>query len=587
MASTTATATASATDISGFQKDELDQVVASLKEALRDPELRQLSQRAVQAKVWHLQPKVSAMMQRLRKDEEVLRQQIMVQMSELIYKFHEHTLDTTLARAGILQDQRVGAGSSLDKTESFDLFCLDAKERLYLIMKEYDWLKEFFRLYPLHFYENSFQFVDRIPNKKLKVKVAVVGLGIGGSMAVSGLAKAGIAVTGLEKRKEQGVSSVGSRYQNASWRAYDVAAKMLDEQAYEELVKYRQQINIRYDDGSTGVMTSDRVQIILGNAIEHSIASAKRYGANLKFGVNDALNDITSDSCDIVALFAGAHTSEVFPEIKEEMKMLSWDDINSDCKMWLRIKESDKENFFCARNGEVGAEHWHYTIESARNTVSDIERVRNVLQSQYSRAMSKLEGSEDDSQKTQVKEKLEGQLAQLQKVQTMIEEGKTPGGRFDYIFTNAPTNEHNLAKRDTVAGDGSIVLEGGYTVEVKIASNAKFTSKPVREKFQSELVICGGDACVPPNPQAAYGATLACESADMVVQLAIATGHLNSILADMKEMASFVNDEWVQQVVDLKGLLAEYFNVRGRAENYFQFVQTLICNLYSLPPFEE
>ncbi len=574
--------TMSTMSTSGFTREELDDVVACLKKALTDPELRKLNQRAVQATVWHHQPQVSGMMQRLRRNEESIRQQILEAVSELIYKFHQHTVRTSLARAGILHDKRVHAGSSLERAETFDVFCLDAKERLYLLLKNYDWLRDFFRLYPLHFYENSFQFVDRIPPKKLKVKVNVVGLGIGGSMAVSGLAKAGINAVGYEKRNETGPSSVGSRYQNASWRAYDVAAKLLDEEAYEELVRYRQRFDVQYEDGTSGVVVSDRVQIILGNAIEHSLASAKRYGATLKFGVQDVTG--TMDDSDIVALFAGAHTSELFPEIKSEMNMMTWDTLLSDCKMWLSIKESDKENFFCVRGGEVGAEHWHYTIESARNTVEDIVRVRNCLQSQYDGAVGK---TDDETEKEKMKATFEMQLRQLDKVQAAVEEGETPGGRFDYIFTNAPTNEHNLSKRNEVAKDGSIVLEGGYNVEVKIAANSKFTAKPVLNKFKTQLVVCGGDACVPPNPQAAYGATLAVETADLLCQLAVGVGHVNAILDNMKRMSDYVDEEWVQEMIQIKHLLTEHYNARGRAENYFQFVQTLICNLYSLPPFDK
>jgi hypothetical protein len=197
-----------------------------------------------------------------------------------------------------------------------------------------------------------------------------------------------------------------------------------------------------------------------------------------------------------------------------------------------------------------------------------------------------LEGVEDAGEERQrLVEKFEAQLKQLDSVQADVEEDRTPGGRFDYIFTNAPTNPHNLAKRDEAGKDGSIVLEGGYRVEVKIASNSKFTSKEVLDKFNTSLAVWGGDAAVLPNPQAAYGATLACESADMLVQLAVGYGHLNAILEDMEKMKAFVDEDWVQEVKQLKSLLSDYYNARGRSENYFQFVQTLICNLYSLPPF--
>ena len=563
-------------------KDELDGVVQCLKIALSDPELRKLNQRAVQATVWHHRPQVSTLMMRLRRNEEAIRQKIFTAVSELVFKFHEHAVEVSLARAGILQDKRVHLGSSLEQPDSFDLFCLDAKERLYLILEKYGWLEDFFRLYPLHFYENSFQFVYTIPPKKLNVKVNVIGLGIGGSMAVSGLAKHGVEVVGYEKRNETGPSSVGSRYQNASWRAYDVASTLLDEEAYEELVKYRQKFTVQYDDGSTGFVVSDRVQIILGNAIEQSLASAKRYGATLKFGVQDASEAI--DKSDIVALFTGAHTAMLFPEVGPEMGIMEWEDIQSDCKMWLQIKESEKNDFFCVRGGEVGAEHWHYTIESARDSISDIIRVRHCLDSQLKVALSSCRDNQMEQER--IKARFELQMKQLDKVQKSLDEGCTPSGRFDYIFTNAPANDHNLTKRSESAKDGSIVLEGGYNVEVKMASNCMFATEPVLDKFKADLVVCGGDACVPPNPQAAYGATLACETAEMVVQLAVAIGHLNSILEDMKTMSDFVNDKWVKEIQLVKVLFSDYYSSRGRAENYFQFVQTLICNLYSLPPFD-
>jgi hypothetical protein len=51
-------------------------------------------------------------------------------------------------------------------------------------------------------------------------------------------------------------------------------------------------------------------------------------------------------------------------------------------------------------------------------------------------------------------------------------------------------------------------------------------------------------------------------------------------------MRDYVDNEWVQEIQEVKMLLSDYYNARGRAENYFQFVQTLICNLYSLPPFD-
>ena len=205
-----------------LQKDYLNQVVEAVKVALHDEKMRSLNQRAIQAKLWQNRL-ISSYMGELRRTEDCIRSEIMSKFSSLIFRFHEHALATTLARSGVLSDPRISAGSSLDeKKDDFDIACLDAKERLYLILKNYGWLEEFFRYNPEHFYENSFQFVDRIPPKQLPVKVNVVGLGIGGSLAVSGLAKAGIEVLGVDKRSRSGARSVSSRYQNASWRGKTV-----------------------------------------------------------------------------------------------------------------------------------------------------------------------------------------------------------------------------------------------------------------------------------------------------------------------------------------------------------------------------
>jgi hypothetical protein len=563
-------------------KERLDEVVEAIKEALCDPELRKLNQRAVQAKVWHHQRAVAACLVDLRQEEEAVRTAILKKISSLVYKFHDQTLDATLARAGLIQDDRVHAGSSLDKKETFDLFCLDAKERLYMILKHFDWLKEFFRVYPHHFYENSFQFVDRIPDKKLKVKVKIVGLGIGGSMAASGLAKLGIESVAYEKRDESGTRSVGSRYQNASWRAYDTAEEMLDNSAYQHLISYRQSFNVSLDDGNSKVVTSDRVQIIIGSAIEAAQASAKRYGAKLVYGTSteDYFDSpAVKESSDIVALFAGAHTSKIFPGLEDQMQIYHWPEISSVCDMWVCIKPSDKTDFYCTRDGEVGAVNWHYTILSARNTVEDIVRVENSITAQFEGNMKR---AASDGENEAFTNKYEKQMAQLRSVAKYMED--TPGGRFDYKFTNCPQNEHNAKKREMDDADGSIVLEAGYTVDVTFASNPAITSKELLDKFKTDLIVTGGDACVPPNPQAAYGATLACESAYMVVQLAVAVGHLNSILEDMDAFDQ--HPEWKEEVKELKDLFTDYYKARSRAENYFQWVQTLICNLYSLPPMK-
>ena len=139
----------------------------------------------------------------------------------------------------------------------------------------------------------------------------------------------------------------------------------MDQDAYDELVSFRQRITINHDDGTSKEVSADRVQVILGGAINSALQSAERFGADLHFESDSKCfyNQDAHNSCeeidanvDIVALFAGAHTSEMFEGLKEEMNVLSWPELKSDCKMWLQIKESEKKKAFTTRNVEVGAE---------------------------------------------------------------------------------------------------------------------------------------------------------------------------------------------------------------------------------------
>lgn len=584
---------------SSLDYSRLDKIVQLIKAELSKPSLRHLNNRAVQAKVFQI-PEVSSYMRDLRRVEERIRQDILEKMSFLIHKFQEHSIDVTLARAGIVPDDRVHAGSSLDDNKDFDLLCLDAKERLYMLLNQYDWLKDFNRFYPQHFYENSFQFVDRIPPKKLQVKVKVVGLGIAGSLAVSGLKKNGVdSVVGYDKRARNGPRAVTSRFQNASWRAYDIAEKMLDEESFQHLVEYQQRINVTYDDGSSKVMSSDRVQIILGDAVDSALESAERLGAELRFecDASDFCKDEKSPSgkddndADIVALFAGAHTNALVPGLKDEMNIHSWMDLSSPCCLWLEIKPSDKTSAYTARDIENGAEKWHFTIEASRDTAKDLIRIRDNLIALHDWNLRKIEKSGDIAMdKASEEERHEIAMSKvealLKRLETNKDEGK--GERFDYVFSNAPDNEYNRAKADAAKKRGNVVMEGAYTVDVGIASKAIIDSstqngEQLLEKFGTNLIVIGGDACVGPNPMAAYGATLACEFAAMLVNLSVAHGHINAIISSMNKNECFESD-WLKILHELKILFVHYYDAHGRSENYFQWMQTLICNLYSLPP---
>jgi len=59
-------------------------------------------------------------------------------------------------------------------------------------------------------------------------------------------------------------------------------------------------------------------------------------------------------------------------------------------------------------------------------------------------------------------------------------------------FANAPLNEHKLNKREEVKDH--VVLDGGYRVEIKIASKSTATRGHLLKKFATKLVVCGGDA---------------------------------------------------------------------------------------------
>jgi hypothetical protein len=462
-----------------LSKERLDAVVEAMKSFMSSESIRTLSHREIQCKAWHCVPEVASYMAHLRRLEETVKSDIMREISQLIYQCNVYSLEMNSKSNSKLARKASWVDTKKLSFHKFCSFCLDAKERLYLILKTYGWLPEFFRLYPQHFYENSFHFVSKIPRKKLPIKVRVVGLGIAGSLAVSGLAKMGIeTIIGFETRPRKGPSGVASRYQNASWRAFDVSRNMLDETAYKKLEKYRQRLNTTDKEGSTKVVSSERVQIIIGDAINTSIESANRYNADLRFGCTvDNYYDSTksantksekaNEKCDIVALFCGAHTADRFSGLKEEMGICSWPALSSKCKTWLRIQESKCTDMYCTRGGNIGAEKWYFTVANARDKVHDILRVKYAVTKQWERE-TKAPNSDQ-----RLKSEYEAKLGQLDKVlKRMGEKNKGNSNKFDYIFTNAPDNEVNLAKRKTDGMDGSVVIDGGYTVDVKISSRA-------------------------------------------------------------------------------------------------------------------
>ena len=231
-----------------------------------------------------------------------------------------------------------------------------------------------------------------------------------------------------------------------------------------DLAEYQQRIHVNLDDGTSKVLTTDRVQIILqiilGDAIHSALESAERYGAQLWFDC-DAIqaSEISNGEADtdITAFFTGAHTSELVPGLKEQMHVYSWEELNSPCKLWLEIKLSEKREAFTTRDIEVGAEKWHFSIESARNTKEDVIRIRDNIIAQLIWNMKRLEKNYD-GENLEIEMEMEDKKfnEQLGKIDTLLnslcpdhvgehkeETGTSSDTRFDYTFTNAPDNEHN------------------------------------------------------------------------------------------------------------------------------------------------
>jgi hypothetical protein len=279
--------------------------------------------------------------------------------------------------------------------------------------------------------------------------------------------------------------------------------------------------------------------------------------------------------------------------LKEEMNIHTWKDLSSPCRLWLEVKPSEKKSAYTARNIENGAEKWHFTIEAARNSKKDLIRVRDNLIAQHLWSLKKQrEYGVTDSEKDAEEEQHKLSMNKVESLLHDLEEKKDDSleeQRYDYIFSNAPDNEHNGAKLEAAKAKGNVIMEGKYTVDITIASKSMIdsssseTGKNLLDQFATKVIVTGGDACVNPNPMAAYGATLACEFAAMLVQLSVAHGHLNAIIKGMETVGDTV-DDFLPKLHELKALLNQYYDARGCSENYFQWMQTLICNLYSLPP---
>merc|ERR1712151_1084715 len=129
--------------------------------------------------------------------------------------------------------------------------------------------------------------------------------------------------------------------------------------------------------------------------------------------------------------------------------------------------------------------------------------------------------------------------------------------RFDYVFGSAPRNEGNDLKLQKVEENGDLVVDGYYIVQPTFALRTTFTEGPMLEKFGGKMVTFGGDASVAPNPLAARGATVACDNAFNLVQMAVGLGHVNVMLSDMKHHD--VDAQLMKHLEELKALLPVYY----------------------------
>jgi len=521
-------------------------------------------------------PELGETVLKLRNKEDALKKEILDTICDLWRKFSRHGIEMALIARGLVRSEE-GPESANGKKEYFELACLECKDRLRCILENYGWLDDFFRYNPAQQHQDSFRFTSRIPPKPGKVKVDVLGMGIGGGFAASGLAKAGCDVSAFEKRSE---GSVGSRYQTASWTMYESAKTLLDEEGYDELNKYRQTINFEHPDGATSVFEANRCTIVLGGAVDTGVRSARRCGADVHFefkdyiGHRDELREKGEDEePDIVAVFCGAHTAKIF-DVQEEMGYMEWPETKSDCYLWLSMKESEHNEEFTARKIVTGDEKWCYSISSARDEMVDIHRAIGNVKRQQAIEKAKLDASNTSED---VNGKYEKQMKRLESVQKSMEEGST--NRYDYIFTSAPKNPINDQKLMKAEEDGLLVVQNDYSVIPTFSLKTTFTEGKMTEKFGSKVVVCGGDSTVAPNPLAARGATVASENAMALVKMAVAMGHIKVMMEDLQYHNA--DAAWMAEMDKLKALLPLYFDALSLSENFVQWTQTIVCNLCS------
>jgi hypothetical protein len=147
-----------------------------------------------------------------------------------------------------------------------------------------------------------------------------------------------------------------------------------------------------------------------------------------------------------------------------------------------------------------------------RDDIEDLQRVRDKIQNKYDTCLKK-QSSESKANvdgcphRKEVKQKYLRQLNLVESIMEKMSSGEIQ--RYDYIFVNASDNLNNQLKQKRAGEDGSIVLEGGYTVPVKITANACVmkngnegsastvhdnldTKAALLHNFRTDVIVTGG-----------------------------------------------------------------------------------------------
>jgi len=147
-----------------------------------------------------------------------------------------------------------------------------------------------------------------------------------------------------------------------------------------------------------------------------------------------------------------------------------------------------------------------------RDDIEDLQRVKDNIQNKYDTCLKKMLSESKANvdgcpHRKEVNQKYQRQLNLVESIMEKMSSGEIQ--RYDYIFVNASDNLNNQLKQKRAGEDGSIVLEGGYTVPVKITANAFVmkngnegsastvhdnldTKAALLHNFRTDVIVTGG-----------------------------------------------------------------------------------------------